>query len=138
MSEMAVATVAYSLYEEAWKEADRYKWIQSEKQGRDLGDVALKEWFRKYWIDFCRYRRIEHVRGDRCWAEFGYDNFGQLYPLIRNCDLLTDRILDRIAAGMDNLEIICWALDWGMPMGRVLEILEQLDINRARLEPCFP
>ena len=33
----------------AMDEADRYKWIQSEKAGRDLGEAAISEWFIRYW-----------------------------------------------------------------------------------------
>jgi hypothetical protein len=41
--------------------------------------------------------------------------------------------------GFDNLEIILWSMDWGLPMARVLHLLEMIDINRARLEPiAFP
>ena len=134
MSELGGATVSLSVYEEAYKEAQRHKWIESEKHGRDLGEVALKEWFRKHWIAFCRNRRMEHLGGNRCFREFGQENFGRLYSLIVDQDLLTERILDRIACGQENLEVIGWALDWGMPMDRVLDVLEQLDINRDRLD----
>ncbi len=30
------------------EEAKRYKWIQSQKAGRDLGDAAVHEWVRKF------------------------------------------------------------------------------------------
>ena len=50
-------------------------------------------------------------------------------------DLLADRVLDRIDAGDENLCIINWALTWGMPMTQVINILEQIDVNRARLDP---
>lgn len=36
----------------AMDEADKYKWIQSEKAGRDLGDVAVLEWFRTHWLEW--------------------------------------------------------------------------------------
>ena len=37
------AVTALSVYEEAVREADRHKWIESQKQGRDLGKVAVRE-----------------------------------------------------------------------------------------------
>lgn len=128
---------ASSLYEEALREAERHKWIESQKHGRDLGEGAIRDWYRMHWLRYCRYRRLEHVRGSRRWREFGDDNFGQLYSLIVAGDLLVDRILDRVYAGYENLEIINWAIDWGLPLSRVIDVLAQLDVNRARLEPAY-
>ena len=51
--------------------------------------------------------------------------------------LLLDRILDRIKAGQENLDIICWAHDWGIPTLRLIRILEALDINSRRLAHRF-
>ncbi len=128
---------ALSLYVEAVREAERHKWIESQKRGRDLGDHAIREWYRLHWPQYCRYKRLEHLRGSRRWAEFNDEPFGQLYSLIVQGDLLADRILDRVYAGYENLTIITWALDWGLPIGLVLDILAQLDVNRARLEPAL-
>lgn len=125
------------LYEEALREAERYKWIESQKQGRDLGDSAIREWYRVYWPQYCRCKQMEHLSGDRCWPEFGDESFGQLYSLIVTGDLLVDRILDRIDMGYENLDIITWALDWGLPLDEVLGLLAQVDVNRCRLEPAF-
>ncbi len=124
-----------SLYDEACREAERHKWIESQKLGRDLGNVALQEWYRLHWPQYCRLKRVEHLQGCQRWREFGDDNFGDLYSLIVAGDLLVDRILDRVCHGEENLGIINWAIDWGLPIQRVLGILSQLDVNRARLEP---
>jgi len=123
-----------SLYEEAHAEALRHKWIESQKHGRDLGESAIRDWYRRYWATYCRCCRVEHVEGNRRWREFGDEDFGHLYSLIVQGDLLTDRILDRIYAGFENLTIINWAMDWGLPMERVLDLLIQVDVNRARLD----
>lgn len=127
--------IPQSLYSVALEEALKYKWIESQKQGRDLGESALKEWFRKHWLPFCRSKRLEHVEGMQQWSEFAEQEFGQVFQLIMDDDILCDRILDRMEHGCDNLEIINWALTWGLPMERVLQNLELIDINRARLEP---
>lgn len=131
----AVAGSTMSLYEEAVREAERHKWIESQKQGRDLGEGAVREWYRLHWPRYCRCKRLEHIRGQRCWREFGEQAFGQLYSLIIAGDLLVDRILDRLDAGFENLEVILWAIDWGLPALRVVALLEQIDLNRARLDP---
>lgn len=129
------AVAARSLYEEAVREAERHKWIESQKRGRDLGDSAIREWYRLHWRHYCRHKRMAHLRGSECYREFGDDQFGQLYSLIVTGDLLVDRILDRVYAGYENLEIINWALDWGLAVERIVDILAQVDVNRARLEP---
>lgn len=130
------AEAAYSLYEEAFREAERHKWIESQKRGRDLGDQAIREWYRRYWMIYCRCKRLEHVRGERCWREFDEEAFGQLYSLIVSGDLLLDRVLDRLDAGYENLDVLLWAHEWGLPLERVLYLLELIDVNRARLEPA--
>ena len=124
-----------SLYEEAFREAERHKWIESQKMGRDAGNPAIKEWYRDFWPGYCRFQRLEHLCGRQRWREFDDENFGQLYSLIVAGDLLVDLILDRVYAGYENLEIINWAIEWGLPINRVLNILSQLDVNRARLDP---
>lgn len=123
------------LQREALLEAERHKWIESQKLGRDVGLPAIAEWYNRYWPMYCREKRLEHLRGSRCWDEFTDEQFGHLYSLIVAGDLLVDRILDRVYAGYENLDIINWAFDWGLDIDRVIEILSQLDVNRARLDP---
>src|ERR1700722_4069778 len=124
-----------SIYEEGLREAQRHKWIESQKQGRDLGDQAIRDWYRKYWRAYCRHRRIEHLRGRKRWAEFDDEPFGKIDALIASGDCLVDRVLDRGYPGHESLDIINWAIDWGLPADRVVDILAQLDVNRARFEP---
>lgn len=128
---------AVSLHREAYHEAERHKWIESQKHGRDLGYSAIREWYRVHWPRYCRLCRMEHLQGVRRWEEFGDEPFGHLYELIVTGDLLVDRILDRVYAGYENLSIINWAMEWGLPMDRVLNILGQMDVNRARLDPVL-
>jgi hypothetical protein len=127
---------AVSLYEEAHREAERHKWIESERQGHDLGDSAIKDWYRRYWPRYCRHRRIEHICGHKRWQEFGDEAFGCVVSLMVTGDLLTKLLLERIDAGYENLSLINWAIEWGLPMDRVIHILEQIDVNRARLDPA--
>jgi hypothetical protein len=42
-------------------EIDRYKWIESEKAGRDLGDEAVFEWIMKHAHEFSA--QMVRVRG---------------------------------------------------------------------------
>jgi len=127
---------APSLYEAAFQEADRHKWLVSERLGRDGGLTALSEWWVKHWPVFCRHRRIEHLLGEKRWREFEDDAFGRFYDLVLSGDLLVAAILDRVGEGWENLQFTCWAHEWGLPSKRVLEILEVVNINAAaRMDP---
>jgi hypothetical protein len=131
----ALTAQPQDLHSAALQEARNYRWYEGERLGRDPGDSALKEWFRRHWLPFCRAKRLEHVEGQQKWDAFAEDEFGQVYHLLVAGDLLLDRILDRMEHGSDNFEIINWALDWRLDMERVLDLLLMIDINRARLEP---
>ena len=126
---------APSLYAEAYRHAERHKWIESEKRGYDVGEGAIREWYGVHWARFCRECRLEHIAGRRYWGEFGPETFGCLYELIVAGDLLADRLLDRVDEGWENLTILLWAREWGLPMTRVVPMLEKIDVNRARMDP---
>ena len=121
------------LYRLALMEADKHKWIESQKAGRDLGDAAIREWSRQYWWRWCRDRWIEHLSGERFWSELDQHDFGLLkrdfHP---NTDLI-QQIIMRIKQGGENLDIICWAYTTRQDLVQVLEILKLLDINSKRL-----
>lgn len=125
-----------SVLQEGLREAERHKWIESEKQGSDVGPLALGQWYRRYWPHYCRGKCLEHLSGRQHWREFGGDDFGLVPRLLVENDLLLDRILDRILHGHENLDIILWAQDWGLPVDAVLSVLHQLNINRSLLEPA--
>ena len=131
---MDPATI-FSVYTESEQEALRFKWIESERAGRDLGDAAIKKWVKDHWCGYLRARWLEHLQGKRFWVELDRGDFGLLQRRFHDNSLLLDRILDRLKAGKENLDIISWALDWGIPTSSVLDILEALDINSRRLIP---
>src|SRR5437660_6571671 len=122
-----------SVYVDGEQEALRFKWIESERAGRDLGEAAIRRWVQCHWWGYLRARWLEHLQGKRFWVELDRGDFGLLEHRFPDYALLLDRILDRFKAGQENLDIILWALDWGIPMPSVLEILEALDINSRRL-----
>ena len=126
-----------SVYTECEKEIQRFKWIESEKAGRDLGETAVRRWVKEHWWGYLRARWLEHLQGKRFWMELDRGDFGLLQRTFHENDLLLDRILDRIKAGQENLDIICWALDWGISTKSLIEILEALDINSRRLVHKF-
>src|SRR3954463_9910247 len=119
------------------EEALNFKWIESEKAGHDLGEAAIRRWVQNHWWGYLRARWLEHLQGTRFWVELDRGDFGLLLRRFHDNTLLLDRILDRLKTGQENLDIIQWALHWGIPMPAVREILEALDINSRRLAHRF-
>jgi hypothetical protein len=115
------------------REAEKHKWIESEKAGRDLGEAALWDWSRRYWWRWCRDRWIEHLSGARYWGELDQDDFGLLQRSFHQNKALIAEIVAQIKAGGENLNIIRWAQDKDQDLNEVLEILQLLDINSRRL-----
>ena len=126
-----------SVYIESEQEALRYKWIESEKAGRDLGETAIRRWVQNHWWGYLRARWLEHLQGKRFWVELDRGDFGLLQREFHDNTILLDRILDRLKAGQENLDIVLWALAWNIPIESVIKILEALDINSRRLACRF-
>ena len=126
-----------SVYIDGEQEALKFKWIESEKAGCDLGEAAIRRWVQQHWWGYLRARWLEHLHGKRFWVELDRGDFGLLQRKFQDSDLLLDRILDRLKTGQENLDIILWALDWGVPLRDVREILQVLDINSRRLAHRF-
>ena len=126
-----------SVFIDCDREAERHKWIESEKAGHDLGEAAIRGWVKKHWWGYLRARWIEHLHGQRFWMELDQGDFGLLKSKFQEKAILLDRILDRIKAGQENLDIILWGLDWGISLNDIREILSALDINSRRLEHKF-
>lgn len=129
--------VMQSFLQHAREEINRHKWIESEKACRDLGNKAVEDWLRRFWWRFCRWRRLEHVEGERCWQEFNDLDFAILRRIVMERDLM-DAIMNRMKGDgthiHDNLEIILWALEnENIEYQRVEEFLLLIDINAARL-----
>jgi len=114
-------------------EAQRHKWIESEKAGRDLGEWAIRCWVSEHWNGFLRERWLEHLQGRNFWIELDHNDFGLLQRSFQDSPLI-DEILRQLKGGKENLDILNWALDNGDSMDEVLEILEALDINSRRIE----
>ena len=125
--------VRWSVHDRGLEEAQRYKWIASEKAGHDLGEWAIRNWVRDHWNGFLRDRWLEHLQGRTFWIELDHDDFGLLQRAFRDSALF-DEILERLKTGRENLDILCWAIDVDLPMHEVLDILESLDINSRRIE----
>jgi hypothetical protein len=125
-----------SLHRCGEEEAQRYKWIESEKAGRDLGETAIRRWIGEHWTGFLRHRWLEHLQGKTFWIELDQSDFGLLRRAFQSSPLI-DPIIDQFKHGHENLNIIQWALNNRLPMNDVLDILLALDVNSGRIECRF-
>ena len=67
-----------SLHECGEEEARRFKWIESEKAGCDLGEQAIRKWVKEHWCGYLRARWLEHLQGKQFWEELDRGDFGLL------------------------------------------------------------
>lgn len=125
--------VRLSVHDGGAVEAQRHKWIESEKAGRDLGEWAIRCWVRYHWNGFLREKWLEHLEGRTFWIELDHDDFGLLQRSFQDSALITE-IIRRLKSGQENLDVLNWAIDDNLPMQEVFEILETLDINSRRIE----
>ena len=125
-----------SLHQCGEEEAQQFKWIESEKAGRDLGETAIRSWIGQHWNGFLRHRWLEHLQGKAFWIELDQGDFGLLQRAFRGSPLI-DPILEHFKHGRENLDIILWAMQLGHPMDEVRQILEALDVNSRRTECRF-
>src|SRR5580704_5432470 len=112
-----------SVFVEGEQEALQFKWIESEKAGFDLGEAAIQRWIQCHWWGYLRARWVEHLQGKRFWVELDRGDFGLLQREFHDNTLLLDRIIDRLKAGQENLDILIWAQRWGLPTDPTLQIL---------------
>jgi hypothetical protein len=132
-TEAAKTCPRLSVHDHSAAEAQRHKWILSEKAGRDLGEAAIRGWVREHWNGYLRDRWLEHLQGRTFWIELDHDDFGLLERAFQG-SLVFEEILERLKVGKENLDILGWAIDARLPMAEVLGILETLDINSRRIE----
>ncbi len=127
---------SHSLWELACREADAFKWLESERRGFDVGPIAHREWCRRFWGVFCRYRRVEHLLGTRRIREFDDASFGSLNdpavlqrPVVR---FVMERFVDE---GWENLHFVFWSHRHGFALPELHEVLSVIDVNSARFDP---
>jgi hypothetical protein len=122
-----------SLQEEGIREAEKHKWILSERAGCDRGIAALLDWVDQHWSGYLRARWLEHLQGVSYWTELNAEDFGLLRDRFCGSELLGE-IVRQFLDGGENLTILNWALRIGLPIDPVFEILLVIDINSCRLK----
>ncbi len=126
------APISVSVYDQAEREACRYKWIESQKRGFDLGRAAIKDWDQRHFKKFYRWCHWQHLTGRQFFKEFPDDHFNRVMD---PRDELEQRIVDQFWDGLENLEIFVGAHGRGWPSSRVRVVLSNLRINEGRLRP---
>jgi hypothetical protein len=129
--------VKQSIWDDCQCEIARFKWITSERAGRDLGEAAIRRWIMEHWDGYLRARWLDHLYGKTFWIELDRGDFGLLQTAFKEQALLLDRIMDRIKAGQENLQIINWAIDWHVPSDPMQKILTAIDMNGRRISYRF-
>lgn len=127
----------YSVFQDSQYEIDQFKWIESERVGYDLGETAVRRWVSDHWRGYLRARWLEHLQGKKFWIELDRGDFGLLSRAFSGERDLLNAILEKLKAGQENLEVICWAHTQHVPCEPVVRILEALDINARRLRFQF-
>lgn len=122
-----------SLQDEGASEAQKYKWIESEKAGHDLGAPAIRRWVKEHWNGFLRRRWVEHLEGTCYWVELDDDDYGLLQRAFHDSEMLGP-IFEMLKQGLENLDVINWALQENLAMPEVRAILAALDVNSSRIE----
>jgi hypothetical protein len=125
-----------SLHRCGEEEAQRFKWIESEKAGHDLGENAIRLWICRHWNSFLRQRWLEHLQGKAFWVELDHRDFGVLRTSFADSGLI-DPIIEHFKKGRENLDILLWAMQEKLPMDEVRKILTTLDVNSARIQCQF-
>lgn len=123
---------AVSVYDRAWQEAYRHKWIESERHGHDLGHLAIADWDQKHFKRFYRWCHWLHLTGRQCFLEFRSEHFG---TLSEPGDELERVVVRLFCDGQENLDIYCCAHGCGWDLERLFRLLLSLDINGSRLGP---
>jgi len=124
----------FSVRKKAVEEAHRHKWIESEREKRDLGYAAIRDWHEKYWRIFRRQCWIEHMYGEKYWIELDHHNFGVLKN-IQMDTMIMNSVLERLKQGGENLDIINWAKQENIPDNEIIRILTILNVNSSRISP---
>src|SRR5579883_970159 len=126
-----------SVHHECIEEENKHKWIASEKAGYDLGESSVRQWVKEHWRGYLRARWVEHLQGKCFWIELDRGDFGLLQKKFQAQRELLDLILNQLAAGKENLDVLDWAVANNISTDSVHEILEALDVNSRRLAHRF-
>jgi hypothetical protein len=115
-------------------QALEHKWLESQRFGEDLGLIGIRDWCQRHWKTFQRFRRIEHLFGERRLQQFHTAEFGVWHGLERQEGSPFDLVLGAFECGMENLEFVDWVREHRLPRSEVYEFFTMLDPNCVRMD----
>jgi hypothetical protein len=126
-----------SLFQSALVEAERHKYIESEKVGSDVGLRAIHDWHQRYWTLWLRHRWLEHLLGQVHYEEFAPESYGALRQRFGPSDLLAE-VIERVRYGAENIDVLTWATREGRDLSTVIAMLIVMRVNDIRCTRfCF-
>ncbi|MFP4057988.1 MAG: hypothetical protein ACLF0G_14060 [Candidatus Brocadiia bacterium] len=127
-----------SLFLRANLEAERHKYLESQKAGRDLGHQAIADWHRRHWTLWLRERWLEHLLGTTRYEEFEPERFARLPALFAERSDLLAEVVEMVRRGAENADILFWAASERRDLRVVVRILVELRLNEIRCSRyCF-
>lgn len=96
------SSIPTSVYDQAWQATYRHKWIESERQDRDLGHAAIKDWSRRHFKRFYRWCHWLHLTGQQWFHEFPASQFNSVMD---PRDEIERQVIHCFWDGQENLEI---------------------------------
>ncbi len=127
-------SVVHCIYDSGLIQALEHKWLASQRYGEDLGLLLIRDWCQRHWRTFQRFRRIEHLFGERCYQQFPKEEFGVWSGRVREEGSLFDIILGAFECGMENLEFVDWARLQRLPQDESYALFTTLDPNCVRMD----
>ena len=130
------SSVPASVYDQAWQAAEQHKWIESERQRRDLGQAAIDDWDERFFKRFGRWCHWQHLIGKQFFHEFPDSHFNTV-PAKQPTEMNTIErtVIHCFWDGQENLNIFDFTHKCGLSGEQVTSVLATLHINEARLDP---
>ena len=98
-------------------------------------EEAVEQWIVKRWVGWVRSKLLEHFLGWRRWSGFKASDYG----LLRRESVthmveqpVMEEVIQRLAQGGENLDIMDWAVQNGQDVEGVINLLDRININEKR------
>lgn len=124
----------HCIFDSGLVQALEHKWLESQRYGEDLGMLLVRDWCQRHWRTFQRFRRIEHLFGERRYHQFPIAEFGVWSGQVREEGSLFDFVLGAFECGMENLEFVNWARLQRLPQDEAYDLFTVLDPNCVRMD----
>lgn len=122
------------IFELGLSEALDHKWLESQRFGEDLGLLPVRAWCLRHWQTFQRFRRIEHLFGERMIKQFPAAEFGIWRGYARTEGTPFDLVLGAFECCMENLEFVEWARGMRLANDDSYSFFTALDPNCVRMD----